>query len=232
MKRIKNDLLASATATYEDSSYPVDNMFDGIPDREFRAGHTSTVITFTINAGATAFGMYWLTGTAATVVVKNNAGTTVQTTVFDLTYARHLFVEFTAQALDHTIEVTLTDTTEAKCGIAVAGQVEDIAYPLIVNVSFIDDSIKQRWAAGGKYHLKRRVRRVFDLSFNLIRSTDAKYLEWYVTEYGAEDYAFSFFDSQDKTYFTAYGFIDPVVLKVNHGDNPTRATVNVAVEEV
>jgi hypothetical protein len=171
--------VSGSSATSENGAFPVANLFDDKPGKLWKAADSVQVATVTVAIGASSnsIALFNTNATSATVVMKNNGGGTISTTVFTLagtrTYNR-LWLEYTTQATSHTAEIELTTTaTTVQAGVVKAGLAVDFRNPKYgISEGIIDYSTVEQLSNGAKYVDKRDIVRRFGVSILTDRATD------------------------------------------------------------
>ena len=182
-----------STATSENGAFPVSNLFDDKPGKLWKAAdsvQTATITVAVLAGGSNSIALFNTNATSAVVTAKDNLGATVKAETFTLatatrTYNR-VWMEYTAQALSHTVTIALTTTaTTIQAGIVKAGVAVDFRNPKYgISESIVDFSTVEQLSNGAKYVDLRDIVRKFSIQILTDRATDFYNLWDIVKAYG------------------------------------------------
>jgi hypothetical protein len=173
--------VSGSSATSENGSYPVSNLFDDKPGKLWKAAdsvQTATITVAVLAGGSNSIALFNTNATSATVTAKNNGGGTVKAETFTMSTATRsydrLWMEYTAQTLSHTVTIALTTTaTTIEAGVVKAGVAVDFRNPKYgISEGVIDYSTVEQLSNGAKYVDKRDIVRRFGVSILTDRATD------------------------------------------------------------
>lgn len=199
MEIIWPEYQSSATATSENSEYPVSNLMDNRPNKQWRSIGTSATVTVAVDAGVNnAVGVYGIEADQVIVTVKNAAETTtIKTETFTIARNR-LWMAFTEQTIAlHILLQFSVSSGVCRAGVVKVGNAVSFPNPKWeMDRQYKDTSILHEMASGGLRIHQRAKPRVLAPSFEMTeaQSADLDDIYWDV---GAEAVAMLLLSGDD-----------------------------------
>ena len=190
MKMIYPQNISAVFADEEDANFPDDNVLDMYPKKVWKATSADARLTLTVTGGSNGLAIFNCNAREITVTVKDGGGAVVESNTYTLgdvidTYLelisdagrKHtsLWIEYTYQTLQHTIEIDFLAQIPdmAQAGVVWAGLLREFPEPRgDLNEGRRDYSIVRELNNGAFYVRKRDVVRLFSGEVKVSRNDD------------------------------------------------------------
>lgn len=178
MKVIYPDMITAVLADEQNANFPDDNISDDHPKQVWRATSKDAKLTLTVGGGSDTVAIYNTNARTIVFTLKDSLGATIESATYDLSgidtyleffrdsgdYWEHLWIEYTYQADQHTIELDFTaaDTDIVEAGVVRAGLAYEFPEPQYgLSEGLVDYSIRKELNNGSLYYRKRDIARTF-----------------------------------------------------------------------